>query len=127
MKRYRKDPVGAHYGLRPWLLQRLTAVIMGIYTVVLLACLLVQPPASQADLRAMFAGPFFRVATMLFVAALLYHAWVGVRDVLMDYVKPVWVRLGLQFAVAFVLFGYLIWSASILWGLPSNAVIGGGR
>lgn len=117
MKRYRKNPVGAHYGLRDWLLQRLTAVVMGIYTVVLLACLLWKPPATQADLRAMFSGGLFRVATMLFVAALLYHAWVGLRDILMDYVKPVWVRLGAQFAIGLVLIGYLVWAASILWGV----------
>lgn len=116
MKRYRKDPVGAHYGLQPWLLQRLTAVIMGAYTVVLLACLLVRPPVSQADLRALFAGGIFRVATMLAAIALLYHAWVGLRDIFMDYVKPVWVRLGLEFAVALVLLGYLVWAAAILWG-----------
>ena len=116
MKRYRKNPVGAHYGLRDWLLQRLTAVVMGAYTLVLLACLLVRPPASYGDLRTMFSGGFFRVATMLFFAALLYHAWVGLRDILMDYVKPVWVRLALQLGVGLVLVGYLIWAASILWG-----------
>ena len=116
MKRYRKDPVGAHYGLQPWLLQRLTAVIMGAYTIVLLACLLVHPPVSQADLRALFSGGLFRVATMLAAIALLYHAWVGLRDIFMDYVKPVWVRLGLEFAVALVLLGYLVWAAAILWG-----------
>ena len=116
MKRYVKNPVGARYGLWPWLMQRLTAVVMGAYTIVLLACLLVRPPASYGDLRAMFSGAFFRVATMLFFAALLYHAWVGLRDVLMDYVKPVWMRLALQFGVGLVLFAYLVWSAQILWG-----------
>jgi succinate dehydrogenase / fumarate reductase, membrane anchor subunit len=126
VKRYTKHPVGAHYGLREWLLQRVTAVIMGIYTIVLLVCLVMRPPASYTDFRAMFADGFFRVATMFFFAALLYHAWVGLRDILMDYVKPVWIRLGLQVVVATVLLSYLIWSASILWGLPPSAVIGGG-
>jgi succinate dehydrogenase / fumarate reductase, membrane anchor subunit len=118
VKGYTKHPVGAHYGLRDWLLQRLTAVVMALYTVGLLGCLLWNPPAAQADLKAMFSGAFFRVATMLFVSALLYHAWVGMRDILMDYLKPVWLRLGMQFAVGAVLLGYLIWAASILWGRP---------
>jgi len=116
VKAYTKNPVGAHYGLRDWLLQRVTAVLMAAYTVVLLACVLMAPPASRVDLRAMFSGGFFRVATLVFFGALLYHAWVGVRDVLMDYVKPLWLRLGLQVAVAAVLFGYLAWATSILWG-----------
>ena len=51
-----KNPVGAHYGLRPWLLQRLTAVVMGLYTVVLLGCLIARPIRSQADLRSLFSG-----------------------------------------------------------------------
>ena len=127
MKRYAKNPVGAHFGMRPWLLQRLTAVVMGVYTVVLLGCLLARPPASQADLRALFAGGFFRVATMLAALALLYHAWVGLRDIFMDYVKPTWLRLALQFGVVMVLLAYAVWAASLLWGLPSSAVIGGGR
>ena len=116
MKGYRKDPVGAHSGFRPWLLQRLTAVVMGAYTIVLMGCLLWRPPASQEDLRAMFSGGFFRVATMLFLVALLYHAWVGLRDILLDYVKPVWVRVAAQLVIGQVLTGYLIWGAAILWG-----------
>jgi succinate dehydrogenase / fumarate reductase membrane anchor subunit len=116
VKRYAKNPVGAHYGLRDWLLQRVTAVAMAVYTVLVVACLLVHPIRSQADLRGLFAGPFFRVATMLFFVALLYHAWVGLRDVLMDYVKPAWLRLTLEAAIGIVLAGYLMWAAEILWG-----------
>ena len=116
MRKYAKNPVGAHYGLRDWLLQRVTAVVMAVYTVIVLACVLWRPPASHADLKAMFAGGFFRVATLFFIAALLYHAWVGMRDIFMDYVKPTWIRLGLQVAAGAVLLSYLIWSASILWG-----------
>jgi len=127
VNRYRKNPVGAHYGMRPWLLQRLTAVVMGLYTVVLLACLLARPPASQGDLRALFAGGFFRVATMLAALALLYHAWVGLRDILMDYVKPAGVRLAFESLVGLVLLGYAVWAAALLWGPPASAVLGGGR
>jgi succinate dehydrogenase / fumarate reductase membrane anchor subunit len=50
------------------------------------------------------------------MCALLYHAWVGVRDIYMDYIKPVGVRLALQFASAAVLVAYLGWTIEILWG-----------
>ena len=116
MKAYSKHPVGAHYGLSAWLLQRLTAVVMAAYTVFLLALLLWCPPASHADWKALFAGSFVRLATMLFFLALLYHAWVGVRDIIMDYVKPTGLRLGLQALVGAALAFYLVWSVSILWG-----------
>jgi succinate dehydrogenase / fumarate reductase membrane anchor subunit len=116
VKRYTRNPVGAHYGLADWLLQRLTAVVMALYTIVFLACLLVSPPATHADWKAMFSGSFLRLATMFFVAALLYHAWVGIRDIVMDYVKPAGMRLALEFVVGAVLLLYAIWAASILWG-----------
>lgn len=116
VKRYAKSPVGAHYGLGDWLLQRLTAVVMAIYTVGFGACVAWHAPASFASWKLLFAGPVVRLSTMLFVAALLYHAWVGMRDIIMDYVKPLGVRLLLQAGVGAVLAFYLIWSVAILWG-----------
>jgi succinate dehydrogenase / fumarate reductase membrane anchor subunit len=113
---YSKNPVGAHYGLGAWLMQRLTAAVMAAYTVYLLVLLLVCPPASYADWKGLFSGSFVRLATMLFFLALLYHAWVGVRDIIMDYVKPTGVRLALQAIVGTALVFYLVWSVSILWG-----------
>ena len=125
MKTYTKNPVGAHYGLRDWLLQRLTAIVMAVYTVVVLAALAWHAPASSAEWKAVFSGVFLRLATMLFIVALLYHAWVGMRDILMDYVKPTFLRLTLEAIVGLVLLGYLVWSAAIFWGLPPSAFVGG--
>ena len=116
MKRYTKNPVGAHYGLRDWLLQRLTAVVMALYTVGLIVCLAWHAPASYADWKSIFSGTVVRLATMVFFISLLYHAWVGMRDILMDYVKPAFLRLALESGVGLVLLVYLVWSASILWG-----------
>ena len=116
MKAYRKNPVGAHYGLRDWLLQRLTAVAMAIYTIGFFACFLAEAPHSYGDWKAMFSTVFARLATMLFLAALLYHAWVGMRDILMDYLRSTSLRLLAQSVVGFVLLFYLAWAASILWG-----------
>ena len=117
MKRYSKVPVGAHYGTGDWLLQRLTAVVMAVYTLFVIGCIAAGHPATYTDFRAMFGGGFVRVFTMLFFAALLYHAWVGMRDILMDYVKATGMRLALQVAVGLALIAYLIWAASILWGV----------
>ncbi len=116
VKRYTKTPVGAHYGTGDWLLQRLTAVVMAVYTILLAIPLLVHRPYGYEMWKATFSYRWFQVATLLFVAALLYHAWVGMRDILMDYIKPTALRLAAQFAVGFVLLFYLVWTASILWG-----------
>jgi succinate dehydrogenase / fumarate reductase membrane anchor subunit len=116
VKRYTKTPVGAHYGLGDWLLQRLTAVVMVLFTLGFAACLLAGPPATYADWKALFSGSFVRLATLFFVAALLYHAWVGMRDIVMDYVKPTGIRLALQALIGGALVFQLMWAASILWG-----------
>jgi succinate dehydrogenase / fumarate reductase membrane anchor subunit len=112
----RRQAVGAHYGLKDWLLQRLTAVVMALYTLLLLAVALWHGGLDYEAWRALFAGGPFRLATFLFMCALLYHAWVGVRDIYMDYIKPVGVRLALQFASAALLIAYLGWTIQMLWG-----------
>ncbi len=116
VKRYAKNPVGAHYGLRDWLLQRLTALVMAGYTVFVFAWFLARPASTYADWNALFSETWFRVGTMLFAGALLYHAWVGMRDILMDYLHSTAIRLAMQCAVGFVLLVYLVWCAAILWG-----------
>jgi len=87
---------GAHYGLKDWLVQRFTAVIMLIYTLALLGWLLVQRPVGYDTWRTLFNGEWIRYFTLLFALSLFLHAWVGVRDILMDYVRPARLRLPLQ-------------------------------
>jgi succinate dehydrogenase / fumarate reductase membrane anchor subunit len=109
-------PVGAHYGWRDWLVQRITAIIMALYTGLLFVVALWNGGFDYATWKAIFASNAFRIATFLFMASLLWHAWVGVRNILMDYVKPAGVRLTLQCIVIGVLVGYLGWTIAILWG-----------
>ena len=106
---------GAHYGLRDWLAQRVTAVIMAVYTVILLGVLVSAGPITYAVWQDLFAQGWMRVATLLFAASLAWHAWVGMRDILMDYVKPAGVRLTLEVAVLLVIAGTLGWTVQILW------------
>ena len=113
---YTKEPVGAHYGVGNWLVQRFTALVMAVYTVLAGVYVCWSAPASYAEWKALFASGFFRLATMLFLASLVWHAWIGMRDILVDYLHPYGLRLFAQAAVAVVLAFYLIWSISILWG-----------
>ena len=106
---------GAHYGLRDWLAQRITAVIMTLYTVILLVVLVGGAPITYPVWKDLFAQGWMRVATLLFAASLAWHAWVGMRDILMDYVKPAGARLALQVAVLLAIAGYLGWTVQILW------------
>ncbi len=111
------QPAVAHYGWREWLAQRVTAVIMALFTVVIFGYLLVKGSVTYADWKILFTSQLFRVLALLFLLSLYYHAWIGVRDVLMDYVKPLSMRLILQSAVVFTLLAFTIWSVAILWGM----------
>jgi succinate dehydrogenase / fumarate reductase, membrane anchor subunit len=111
----RRVVVGAHYGSGSWLAQRLTAVVMVAYTFALLAVLAFGPPVTYESWAALFARSSMRVATLLFVVSLAWHAWVGARDILMDYVKPDGLRLALEAATLLLLAVYLGWAVEILW------------
>jgi len=107
--------VGAHYGTRDWLAQRITALVMALYSVILLVVLLRGSPLTFGVWRDLFASGWMRVATLLFAFSLAWHAWVGVRDIIMDYVKPTGVRLTLEAGVLLMLAGYMAWTIQILW------------
>jgi succinate dehydrogenase / fumarate reductase membrane anchor subunit len=109
--------VGAHYGLRDWLVQRVTAVVMATYSVLMLGIVLFQRPGNYGLWKGLFVQQWMRLASLLFLLSVFWHAWVGVRDILMDYVKPAGVRLVLQVGVILLLVAYSLWSIQILWSI----------
>jgi succinate dehydrogenase / fumarate reductase, membrane anchor subunit len=111
----RRIVVGAHYGMGSWLAQRITAVIMALYSVILLAVFMDRRPTDYGQWKALFSNGWMRMATLLFAASLAWHAWVGVRDIVMDYVKPDGLRLAMEVLTILVLAGYVVWAAQILW------------
>lgn len=108
---------GAHYGLRDWLIQRVTAVVMALYSAALAGYLLWQPYLNYDIWTALFSSQAVRSFTLLFLLCVFYHAWIGVRDIVMDYVKPAGVRLVIHVLVILALLLYTIWSVEILWGM----------
>ena len=107
--------VGAHYGLRDWLIQRISAVVMGVYSVAMGAYLLSQRFLDYDVWTGLFSSQVVRTFTLLFLLSLFYHAWIGIRDIVMDYVKPAGVRLVIHVLVILALLLYTIWSVQILW------------
>ena len=107
----------AHYGWRDWLLQRVTAVVMLVYTLFFLAVLVQLPQLDYDHWRALWDQPLMRYATLFFVLSVLLHAWVGVRNIFMDYVKATGLRLVLYVLVILALIAYGVWAWQILWGL----------
>ena len=109
--------VGAHYGMRDWLSQRVTAVLMALFTIVLLAQVLFGGEMGYDRWAAIFSAQWMKVLTFTLILSLAYHAWVGVRDIWMDYVKPVSVRLVLHVFTLVWLVACTGWAVQVLWRL----------
>lgn len=108
--------VGAHYGLRDWLSQRVTAALMALFTLLVLAqVILTRGPIGYDTWAGIFSPQWMKVLTFVVIVALLYHVWVGMRDIWMDYIKPVWLRLSLEIGTIVWLVGCAGWSIQVLW------------
>jgi succinate dehydrogenase / fumarate reductase membrane anchor subunit len=111
--------VGAHYGFRDWLSQRVTAGLMALFTLIVLAQVIFSSgPIGYDKWAGIFAAQWMKVLTFSVIIALLWHAWVGIRDVLMDYVTSlVWLRLLLQIFTIVWLTACAGWAVQVLWRL----------
>lgn len=102
-------------GLRAWLVQRVTAVYMLLFIVFLLIHFLLDRPTSYLAWHAWMHSLAVSIASFVFSVALLAHMWVGVRDVILDYVKPLAVRVGALALLGLGLIGLGAWIVRILW------------
>jgi|SRR5690606_16969004 len=114
--------VGAHYGTLDFIAQRVTAVIMAVYTIVLLGGILFTPELDFEGWRNLFTFtclslPVGQLLATLAFLSLAWHAWIGVRDIWMDYVRLAGLRLFLQVLTILWLVGAVIYFAKILWSL----------
>jgi len=108
--------VGAHYGLRDWLAQRITATLMALFTLlVLLQLIFSSGPIGYDTWAGIFNPQWMRALTFTIILALTYHVWVGMRDIWMDYIKPVGIRLGLQIFTIVWLLSCMGWAVQVLW------------
>ncbi|BCG49496.1 succinate dehydrogenase, hydrophobic membrane anchor protein [Candidatus Profftella armatura (Diaphorina cf. continua)] len=105
----------AHYGARDWLAQRITAVIMVIYTIILLFFLLTTTNFSYENWSNLFQYKWFKIISFSVLICLFYHAWIGIRDILMDYVKSVIIKLILYIFSILWLINCANWAIQILW------------
>tara|TARA_B100000214_G_scaffold327836_1_gene266611 strand:- start:163 stop:537 length:375 start_codon:yes stop_codon:yes gene_type:complete len=103
------------YGLRQWVGQRFTAVLMVLYTLFFTGKFFLSGPMGFSEWQNLFAPIWMKLWTLAFMVSLFYHAWVGVRDIFMDYIGLLVVRLVLQSIVIIVLVAYTFWVIDILW------------
>ena len=103
-------------GLRAWFVQRIAAVYIGLFTIYLLTHFAIDAPGSFEQWRSWMERPGVSVAWALFFVGLLLHAWVGMRDVVLDYVGHTGLRLAVLLALALFLAVQGLWALIVLFG-----------
>lgn len=97
-------------GLMAWLIQRASAVYLAAISVYLILHFVFDAPGSHAELVAWVTHPVVAIALILLVPVVLAHAWVGIRDVLIDYVHILGLRVGLMLTFGFVFLASGLWT-----------------
>ena len=92
-------------GFKAWIVQRVSATYLGIYFIYILQHFIFTPPATHQDLAMWLASPVVIITMLLFFLALLLHAWIGLRDVVIDYVHSLGIRLTVLVLIAILLVG----------------------
>lgn len=106
-----------HQGLRDWIIQRISAIVMGIYFIGLIAYFLLHGEWTYSEWHNFFSQTWLKVATILVLIGMLYHAWIGIWTIFTDYVKPYVLRAFLNCLVILTLAACLIWGIMILWSV----------
>ena len=102
-------------GVVEWLIQRITALMIGVYAIFIVAFWWMHAPMTFSTWQALWAHTSMRWASLLVMVALLWHAWIGLWTVLTDYVKPRAVRSALLLAIVVLMLLQLVWLFCILW------------
>ena len=105
---------GRGSGLSAWLIQRASAVYMAIFIPLFVIAVWLHTPLDYYQWQAFIAHPVTSLSTALFFLVLFGHAWVGVRDIVIDYIHPLAARMTTLTIVALALLGLALWVARIL-------------
>lgn len=104
-------------GLRDWLIQRVTAIILAAYSFFIIGFIILHPQLQYDEWQMLFSYTSVKIFSFLVVFSILLHAWIGMWTVFTDYIKSTAVRLLLQVAVAILFFWCLVYGAVVLWGI----------
>lgn len=103
-------------GFHDWVVQRVTAVLIAVYTLFLLGYIAFHHPLSYSLWHGLFSHVGMKIATLIVAVSVIWHAWIGLWTVFTDYVKNGPTRLLLEVLVIIALVGYLVWCIDALWG-----------
>jgi succinate dehydrogenase / fumarate reductase membrane anchor subunit len=103
-------------GLYDWVIQRLTAVILAVYTLFLLGFVIAHPGLQYSDWQDLFASAPMKIVSLLALISICAHGWIGMWTIATDYIKSTSIRFLFLLVTAAFVFVYLVWGIDILWG-----------
>ncbi|MGI9273710.1 MAG: succinate dehydrogenase, hydrophobic membrane anchor protein [Endozoicomonas sp.] len=110
-------------GLYDWMLQRLSAIVLAVYTLFLVGYVLVNPNLDYQQWSQLFGQTWMKIFSLLAILSIVAHAWVGMWTIATDYLndrtfgsKSVLVRFPFQLICFVVLFSYIVWGIQVIWG-----------
>lgn len=103
-------------GLSDWLIQRVSAIILMLYTIFMVGYLLFSPELDYLTWSGLFSQTWMRIFSLLAFLSLAAHAWIGLWTVVTDYIKPTGARFAVQIAIILAIFVFVVWGIQVLWG-----------
>jgi succinate dehydrogenase / fumarate reductase membrane anchor subunit len=110
-------------GLYDWLIQRGTALVLGIYTLCVISFLIGHSDLNHATWHAYMTSGSMKIFTFLALISVAAHAWVGLWTVVGDYLTTrqlgspaTAIRAAALGVVAIVTVIYVVWGVQIIWG-----------
>jgi succinate dehydrogenase / fumarate reductase membrane anchor subunit len=113
-------------GLADFVIQRVSAVVIGLYALCVIGFFAVTPDLDHAALVAYFGSMAMQFFSTLAVLATAAHAWIGMWTIGTDYVRPHYFgnhattfRAIYQSGTVLVIFIYVAWALRLFWGLSA--------
>lgn len=112
-----KSVLGVNEGFHDWAIQRISAIVMALYSIGLIAYVLCHSDLSYAEWHSLFANTWMKVASAIFLLSIVYHAWIGMWTIYTDYIKPFAIRTTVNFVTLLLLAACFFWGIYVLWSI----------
>ncbi len=112
-----KSVLGVNEGFHDWVIQRISAIVMAIYSIGLIVYIVCNSGLSYAEWHSLFANMWMKVATAVFLLSIIYHAWIGMWTIYTDYIKPFVLRTIVNFVTLLLLAACFFWGIFVLWSV----------
>ena len=112
-----RQVTGALQGLSEWTGQLLSALMMIALLVYLLIAYAVLQPSGHSGLTNFIGAVYVRVPAVFLALVIVWHAWLGARSIVMDYIKWNWMRIVKYIGILIYLAVILIWFINVAWSV----------